>query len=395
MHVHTRRPLGWGRRPRHEVAEIFRTHGADYRRAHGLTPEQLKVMHAIEACRTEKLGGHLYVCDQCHHELGAYNSCRNRHCPTCQSLNQARWIEQRKERVLDVQHFHVVFTLPSQLRPVVFLNRKKLFDLLFASAAQTLLELGQDPDRLGVQLGVTVVLHTWSRKLHFHPHVHCVVTAGGLATKGSERFIHSPHDFLFPLPVMRQLFRGKFLDGLRKLYDAGELELVGSCRDLEDTEAFRILTDSLYRKDWVAYCEPPFGGAVGVFEYLGRYTHRIGISNHRIIDVGDNHVTFRTKGDQQETASPQDFIRRFLLHVLPKGYVKIRHFGLMASANVNTKLVRAHQLLGSKTPEDAAPKASDWLEHLFILTGFDLLQCPRCRSGRLHARPLPARLDTS
>ena len=396
MHVHERRPWGWGRRPRHQVADVFRTHGADYRRAHWLTPAQLKVMHAIEACRTEKLGGHLYVCDECHHEIGAYNSCRDRHCPTCQGLNQARWIEKRKERVLDIGHFHVVFTLPKQLRPLVFHNRKKLFDLLFEAAAGTLLELGRDPKRLGVHLGISTVLHTWTRKLTFHPHVHCVVTAGGLAVSGSERFIHSSHRYLFNLKVMGKLFCRKFLDGLRRLYDAGELELVGSCEDLEDAEAFRIVIDSLYRKEWVVYSKPPFGGAAGVFEYLGRYTHRVGISDHRVVHICDDHVTFRTKGDGLETTTLQEFIRRFLLHVLPKGFVKIRHFGLMASANVNTKLVRAHQLLGSKTPSDATvSKPRDWLEHLLILTGIDLRKCPVCQAGRMHPRPLPRVLDTS
>jgi hypothetical protein len=195
---------------------------------------------------------------------------------------------------------------------------------------------------------------------------------------------------------MGKLFSRKYLDGLRRLYDAGELDLVGSCKDLEDAEAFRILTDGLYRKDWVVYSKPPFGGAAGVFEYLGRYTHRVGISDHRIVDIGDNHVTFRTKGDGLETTTPQEFIRRFLLHVLPKGYVKIRHFGLMASANVNAKLARVHELLGGKTPADVAvPKARDWLEHLLILTGVDLRRCPACQTGRLHPRPLPRALDTS
>jgi hypothetical protein len=380
-------------RPRHEVAEIFRAHGAKYRRSHCLSPDQLKAMHAMEACRTAKLGGHLYLCDQCAHEVPAYNSCRNRHCPKCQSLSQARWIRKRKERILDVQHFHVVFTLPRELRRLAFQNRGRLFELLFRASAHCLLQLGRDPKRLGVQLGVTTVLHTWNRKLGFHPHVHCVVTAGGLAVEGSDRWIHANHRYLFPIKVMAKLFRGKFLDGLRKLFETGELRLDGSCRELRDPQAFRILLDSLYRKDWIVYCKPPFGGTKGLFDYLGRYTHRTGISNHRLTVVTDSQVTFHTKDDQQETVAPEEFIRRFLLHILPSGFVKIRHYGLLASRNVNTRLDRARQLLGGDSDADPI-KNDDWLTHLKILTGIDFLQCPRCQTGRLHPRAVPV-TDTS
>lgn len=389
--AHCRRP-SFGR-PRHEVADIFRARGAEYRHAHRLAPDQLKAMHAIESCRTAKLGGHLYRCDQCSHEIPAYNSCRNRHCPKCQSLAQARWIARRKLRVLDVHHFHVVFTLPEDLRSLVIHNRVKLFDLLFETCSQTLLQLGRDPERLGVQLGISAVLHTWTRKLHFHPHLHCVVTAGGLANEGSSRWIHSNRDYLFPVSVMAKLFRGKYLAGLRALYDAGELNLSGRCADLADPEAFRILIDSLYRKNWVVYCKPPFGGAKGVFDYLGRYTHRTGISNHRLIDVTESKVTFHTKDNQRETVAPDEFIRRFLLHVLPSRYVKIRHYGLLAAGNVNTKLEQAHEILGRVvTGPMIEPK--DWLEHLRLLTGIDLLRCPRCHTGRMQIRSLP-RTDTS
>jgi len=380
-------------RPRHEIADIFRARGAEYRRVHCLAPNQLKAMHAIESCRTAKLGGHLYVCDQCSHEVPAYNSCRNRHCPKCQSLAQARWIARRKLRVLDVHHFHVVSTLPEDLRSLVIHNKVKLFDLLFEAGSQTLLQLGRDPERLGVQLGISAVLHTWTRKLHFHPHLHCVVTAGGLADKGSVRWIHSDRDYLFPVRVMAKLFRGKYLAGLRALYNAGELNLSGRCADLADPEAFRIFIDSLYRKDWVVYCKAPFGGAKGVFDYLGRYTHRTGISNHRLIEVTESQVTFHTKDNQREAVAPDEFIRRFLLHVLPSRYVKIRHYGLLAAGNVNTRLERAHEILGRAA---AAPviEPKDWLEHLRLLTGFDLLRCPRCQTGRMQVMGLPRR-DTS
>jgi len=345
-------------------------------------------MHAIEACRTAKLGGHRYVCDQCAHQVPAYNSCRNRHCPKCQSLSQARWIARRKLRVLDVHHFHVVFTLPQELRALVFHNKTKLFDLLFAACSQTLLQLGRDPERLGVQLGISAVLHTWTRKLNFHPHLHCVVTAGGLATQGSVRWIHCAPDYLFPVEVMAKLFRGKYLAGLRELYEAGELDLSGRCADLRDPEAFRILIDSLYRKKWVVYSKAPFGGAKGVFDYLGRYTHRTGISNHRLIEVDQSHVTFHTKNNQRETVAPEEFIRRFLLHVLPSRYVKIRHYGLLAAGNVNTRLEQAHQILGRHEAAQVI-EPRDWIEHLRILTGVDFLSCPQCHTGRMQITALP------
>ena len=268
MHVpqHEPAPSPSGQvRPRLEVADIFRLHGEVYRQKHALLPEQRHAMRAIEICRTDVLGGHLDVCDACGLVRPAYNSCRNRHCPKCQALAQALWIEKRMERVLPTHSFHVVFTLPHEIGPLALRNRRIIFDLLFSSASRTLVELGRDEQRLGALLGVTAVLHTWTQDLRFHPHTHCVVTGGGLATAG-DRWISSRQKHLFPVRVMSALFRGKFLDGLARAYEQGKLDLNGACGDLADRERFRRFKDELYRKPWVVYAKRPFAGPEQVFK---------------------------------------------------------------------------------------------------------------------------------
>jgi len=363
-------------------------------------------MRAIERCRTEALGGHLDVCLECGFERPAYNSCRNRHCPKCQSLAQARWIEQRLEHILPSHYFHVVFTLPSELRPLVRANRVRLFDLLFASASRTLLELGDDPKRLGGRLGITIVLHTWTRELTFHPHLHCIVTGGGLAPTG-ETWVPCSRRYLFPVLVLGALFRGKLLAGLRRLRDQGLLQYSGAAAPLADDVAFSQLLDRLYKTSWVVYAKRPFAGPEHVFRYLGRYTHRVGISNHRLQAFDEHGVRFATKGGKSVTLAPLDFIRRFLDHVLPAGFTKIRHFGLHAASNVNTKLENARQLLTveNKAPPPTQPAApetplepSTWQELLLELTGIDLTRCPNCNyplSRRSLPRAAPAPQDTS
>jgi hypothetical protein len=377
-------------RPRFEVADVFRAHGEAYRQSHVLSGDQLKVMRAIEACRTEVLGGHLDLCPGCGFERPSYNSCRNRHCPKCQSLAQARWIEQRIERILPVHYFHVVFTLPSELRPLARCNRRQLFDLLFATASQTLLELGDDSARLGGRLGITTVLHTWTRELQFHPHLHCLVTGGGLAPSG-QAWLPLSRRYLFPVKVMGALFRGKFLDGLRQLYRSGLLALTGRAAKLTDPAAFDRLLDQLYRTSWVVYAKRPFAGPEQVFRYLGRYTHRVAISNHRIQLIDKHGVRFATKDGRSITLPHQAFIARFLEHVLPSGYTKIRHFGLHASGNLNTKLAQARLLLSSASaplPAACEPaKPLPWNELLLKLTGVDPTLCPRC-GARLCRYPL-------
>ncbi len=393
-------------RPRPKIGDIFRRFGPAYRQRHSVNDSQAKVMRAIETCRTPALGGHRRVCDDCGLVVDELNSCRNRHCPTCQALPQAKWIAKRQERVLPVRHFHVVFTLPAQLRPIAHLNRKLVFALLLRTAADTLLVLGRDPKRLGVQLGITAVLHTWTRELQFHPHVHFVVTAGGLATEGSPRWLHVSGDFLFPVLVLSRLFRGKFLAGLQSLYDAGELFLPFGDNDPTPDVAFQQLKDKLYEIDWNVYCKQPFGGAQNVFSYLGRYTHRVAISNQRIISYDHEGVCFATKDGNTTTLSPEEFIRRFLMHVLPHGFVKIRHYGLMASANVNGRLEIARQLLtpAEVTNEDAEPSEPaitelPWEDVLLRLTGIDLRICPECGSFNVRRYAIPRSrappLDTS
>jgi len=365
-------------------------------------------MRDIERCRTPALGGHLDVCDSCGHQVPAYNSCRNRHCPKCQALEQDEWLRRRIERILPTHYFHVVFTVPAELRALALYNREIFFDLLFAAASATLLELGRDPRRLGAQLGFTAVLHTWTRDLRFHPHLHCIVTGGGLGREG-DRWIPARRRYLFPLKVIAILLRGKVLDGLRRAYDDGTLVLAGpACAHIADASAFAGFLARLRRIEWLPYVKPTFAGPHQVFEYLGRYTHRTGISNRRLLALDEGGVTFATKGGKAVTVAAHEFIRRFLLHVLPAGFVKIRHYGLMASGNATTRLEVARALLRAETPPsceqpatDPSAPAPDWRERLLRLTGIDLSRCPCCKTGRMVRRALPAetpalhRKDTS
>ncbi|MGH7336570.1 MAG: IS91 family transposase, partial [Myxococcota bacterium] len=323
-----------GLRPALEVATIFREHGEAYRQGHTLTREQLRAMRAIERCRTAALGGHLDACVSCGAVRPAYNSCRNRHCPKCQSLAQAKWLDERKRRILPTSYFHVVFTLPSELRAVARLNPGVVYGLLFHAAAQTLLELGRDPKRLGATLGVTCVLHTWSRTLAYHPHVHCIVTGGGLSLD-QERWVASARRYLFPLPVMAALFRGKMLSGLRRAHRQGKLRLP---TNLAASAWFDALVDRLFGADWVVYAKPPFGGPEHVYAYLGRYTHRVGLDNRRLRAIDDEQVRFVGRHRKLVTLTPGAFIGRFLQHVLPPDFVKLRHYGLLAASNATTLL---------------------------------------------------------
>lgn len=348
-------------------------------------------MWCIEACRTAVLGGHVDVCQDCGTRRDpAYNSCRNRNCPKCQALDQDRWLQQRRRRLLPVGCFHVVFTLPSVLKAVALRNRKVLFDALFAAASQTLIELGKNPKRLGGIPGITAVLHTWTRDLRWHPHVHCVVTAGGLAPDGS-RWLDARRKFLFRVEVIALLFRGKLVAALERLRRRGQLDL-GDCADPE--AEFAQLRAKLFSQKWVVYAKRPFAGPEQVFAYLGRYTHRVAISNHRILEVTDDAVTIATRNGNTVKMPPLQFIHRFLQHVLPAGFVKIRHYGLWASANVETKLANARRLLeanGRRLDETSEQPALDWQERLEELTGIDLDACPHCGGKRLVRTVLPPR----
>jgi len=344
------------------------------------------------------LGGHVDLCPraECGYAQIAYNSCRNRHCPKCQAIAQARWLAQRMERMLPVDAFHVVFTLPSGLRALVHENRALLFNLLFAAAADALKELARDPRYLGAEPGITAVLHTWTRDLRFHPHVHCIVTGGGLALDGSRWVPGKDPAFLFPVRVLGALFRGKFLARLVRLYDAGKLRLAGAAASLADPAAFARLRRKLYDTRWVVYAKPPFGGPEEFFRYVGRYTHRVGLSNARILLVDDTRVVFRTRGDATATLTHDHFLRRFLLHVLPDGFTKIRHYGLFAPGAARDKLALARARLAEEcvaapTRDASAPK--DFRELLLALTGVDLRLCPSCGVGLLVRRALDPTVD--
>jgi hypothetical protein len=362
-----------------EVATIVRTHGAAVRQQQALSREQRQALRAIAVCRTPALGGHVDVCAACGFERPAYHSCRNRHCPKCQSLAQARWIAQRMGRVLDVDYFHVVFTLPAALRALALAHRRLVFAILLRAAAETLLALGHDPKRLGAELGITAVLHTWTRALEFHPHVHCIVTAGGL-TADRRHWRPARPRHLFPVRVLGALFRGKVLAALQR-------RLPQNARPAADPTLRRTL-GALHTTPWVVYVKRPFGGATQLFQYLGRYTHRVGLSNQRLVAITPETVTFRTTDGRTVTLPPHEFLRRLLLHVLPAGFVKIRHSGLFAPRRVATVLPIAHQLLARRPPPAGPTVPSAWETLLQRLTGFDVTRCPRCAHAPLARRVL-------
>jgi len=384
--AHCSAPAG---RPRFDIADIVRRHRAALEAAQHLTTEQRRVLSAIERCRTAALGGHLELCRSCGYQQPAYNSCRNRHCPKCQALAQEHWIAARAERLLPVQHFHVVFTLPSELRSLSRFRRKAIFDALFHAASETLLELARS--RLSADLGVTMLLHTWTRELAFHPHLHAIVTAGGLHQE-QPRWSPSRKRYLFPVRVMGALFRGKMLAALRRLHRNRDLDGFDAFRD---PEGFDRLLSNLAKHHWVVYAKQPFRRANHVLQYLGRYTHRVGIANSRLLDVTDRRVTFRTKNDRAITLTPIEFLRRFVQHVLPPRFVKIRHYGVYAASLVDTKLKAARRLLLPRVALASAPAAKPpWPEHLLALTGRDVRRCPRCH-GELERVPLHSRAPPS
>jgi Putative transposase/Transposase zinc-binding domain len=378
-----------------EVADIFRHHFEAFRHRYAPTPSCERVARDVMRCRTAALGGHLEVCTACGFARPAYNSCRNRHCPKCQALRQARWVQQRMTRILPAHYFHVVFTVPSKLHGLVRLNRARLYDLLIKSAATTLDTLARDPKWIthSAQPAITCVLHTWTRELQSHPHVHCIVSGGGLSLDGA-RWIAAPPTFLFPVHVLGSLFRGKFLAGLAALQARGHL------RDPDHARAARRRRRRLHDTRWVVYAKRPFGGPEQVYRYLGRYTHRVAISNTRLLSADPARVVFRTRGHATASCHPVEFIRRFLDHVLPKRFVKIRHFGLVAPVNVNTRLAHARRLLTATAaglprhlpatpPSTASIAALPFAALLLALTGIDLDRCPNCRQRTIVRRPLP------
>src|SRR5580704_10989359 len=362
-------------RPPLEVADIIRAHGNSFveRNRSWLTWFHLRVLFAIEHCRTAALGGHLDRCRQCGHEATSFNSCRSRHCPKCQTNARNRWLADRHKELLPVKYAHVVFTIPHELAWLALQNKKVVYDLLFRASAATLLEIAADPKHLGAEIGFLSVLHTWGQNLQIHPHIHCVIPAGGLSPD-HQHWIHPRYAFFLPVKVLGKLFRAKFTEGLKCAFRAGELTFPGRMKMLAERKAFHAFLRPLFRKHWVVYAKPPFGGPEHVLHYLARYTHRVAISNHRIVNFADGKVTFRWKdyahGNKKRlmTLSAEEFLRRFLLHALPRGFPRIRYFGFLANRRRKALLPLCRTLLNAPSPE--APPEADVKPALW--------RCPKC-----------------
>jgi hypothetical protein len=383
-------------RPPFEVADIVRRHGDRVLETHRawVTRAHRRVFRAIAQCRTAALGGHRDRCEQCAQPALSYNSCRDRHCPKCLTAARNAWVTAREQELLPVGYVHIVFTIPEPLARLALVNKRVVYDLLFQAAAETLLQVARNPKRLGGAIGGLMVLHTWGQRLQHHPHVHCVVPMGGLAPDGT-RWIHARPRFFLPIPVLRKLFRGKLVAGIRDAFRNGRLHLPGSLEPLNTAGAFRAFLRSLYRQTWVVYAKPPFGSPAHVLHYLARYTHRVAIANHRLVDVNDDTVSFRWKdyrhGSQVRTLTldVDEFLRRFLQHVLPKHFVRIRYFGFLASRCRTPQLAQCRQALAAiptppAEPLPPRPSRMSW-------------PCPRCGAPMRLVERLTARqlfLDT-
>lgn len=375
-------------RPKFEVADIFRCYGGDYRQQHGgsLSVAQRRVMTAIEVCRTAVLGGHLERCDRCGHERNAYNSCANRHCPKCQSLARAEWLDKRRSELLNTQYFHVVFTVPEQIAPIAYQNKKVVYGILFHATAEALRTIAADPKHLGAEIGFFAVLHSWGSNLLHHPHLHCVVPGGGLSPDGT-RWISCRPGFFLPVRVLSRLFRRLFLNYLIKAFDAGKLQFFSSLQPLHDRRAFLRHLATTRATEWVVYAKRPFAGPEQVLDYVGRYTHRVAISNNRLLDIDHGNITFRYKDYRHDgehktmTLEAEEFIRRFLLHVLPDGFQRIRYYGFLGNRYREEKLARCRQLLGMPACPPTSEESQDYRDRYEELTGCSLRECPVCHQG--------------
>lgn len=372
-----------------EVADIFRRLGPAYRRKHSgsLNRAQRRVMSAIELCRTAALGGHVERCDNCGHERIAYNSCRNRHCPKCQSLVREQWLQQRRAELLPVGYFHVVFTMPAEVAAIAYQNKAVVYDILFRATAETLRRIAAQSRFLGAEIGFIAILHTWGQNLLHHPHLHCVVPGGGLSPDG-QRWVSCRPGFFLPVRVLSRLFRRLFLELLRQAFAQRKLSFFNDLVELQRPDAFACYLAPVARAEWVVYAKPPFGGTEHVLEYLGRYTHRVAIANSRLVEFTGDEVAFQWKDYRHESRDKvmrlqaQEFIRRFLLHVLPPGFQRIRHYGLLANRHRASRLARCRQLLMTPPPV-VQPKASDYRDLYQRLTGVSLRQCPHCKRGSM------------
>ena len=373
-----------------EVADIFRQVGPAYRAEHAgaLSLGQRRVMSAIEQCRTAALGGHVEQCDSCGHQRIAFNSCRNRHCPKCQSLVRAQWLEDRQTELLPVEYFHVVFTVPQEIAAIAYQNKTVVYDILFRATAETLRTIAGDAKHLGAEIGFIAILHTWGQNLLHHPHLHCVVPGGGVAPNG-ERWISCRPGFFLPVRVLSRLFRRLFIAQLQLAFDHGELQFFNSLEALSNRVAFAKHLAPATRAEWVVYAKPPFGGPKQVLEYLGRYTHRVAISNNRLREFSDGAVTFAWKDYRHESRNKtmrldaHEFIRRFLLHVLPSGFQRIRHYGLLANRYREVRLNQCRDLLAAPAPAVVPLDAEDYRDRYQRLTGVSLRDCPHCGHGQM------------
>jgi len=376
-------------RPPLEVADLIRIAGDAFieRNRQWIRWKHVKVLLAIARCRTAALGGHLDECTRCGHRAISYNSCRNRHCPKCQTSARERWIAARQRELLPTRYVHVVFTLPRELAPLTLQNKKVVYDLLFRASAETLLEVARDPKHLGAEIGFFSVLHTWNQKLGLHPHVHCVIPAGGLSLDHT-RWIRSRYRFFLPIKVLSRVFRGKFVAALKRALQDGRFHFHGNLALLAEPKIFAAWLRPLFRKDWVVYTKPPFGGPQYVLQYLGRYTHRVAISNHRLVSFADGQVIFRWRdsahNNEQEflPLSVDEFLRRFLLHLLPQGFVRIRNFGFLANRKRASTLPLCFQLLGAAPQTDQAASSGNETSPLWL--------CPKCGGPMLVVERLSA-----
>jgi hypothetical protein len=383
-------------KPIFEIADILQEGFSRYDKTFGpLQPEHYKVANAIMACRTSLLGGHVDQCDNCKHLSISYNSCRNRHCPKCQTLLRAQWIENRMSDLLPVHYFHVVFTIPHELNAFALRNKKTFYTLFFQAVSETLMAFGRDEKYLGGEIAFFAILHTWGQNLMDHPHIHCVVPGGALMADGTWK--HCPKDFLFPVKPLSALFKGKLLDFFKRAIDSGDIDLCGNLEQYKNNSIRQDLLDKLYKTQWVVYVKPPFAGPQAVVKYTGQYTHRVAISNTRLVSVDEKSVAFKWKdyadGNKHKimTLDTVEFIRRFMLHVIPTGFVRIRHYGFLSNRSHKGKLNKCREALGVK-PENqqhdseenhTEHKPQHWYDLVIKFTGIDPTICPLCKTGHL------------
>jgi hypothetical protein len=389
-----RKTGGWEvtmNKPILEVADVFRIGFADYNSAFGpLQPDHYKAADAIMACRTSLLGGHIDRCDHCNHERISYNSCRNRHCPKCQALLRAQWVEHRISDLLPVHYFHVVFTIPEHLNAFALRNKKAFYSIFFQAVSETLQAFAHDEKYLGGEIAFFAVLHTWGQNLMDHPHIHCVIPGGALMENGCWK--HCPKNFLFPIKPLSVLFKGKLLDYFKKAIETGDIELCGNLQQYKNLPVLQALIDTLYKTQWIVYVKPPFAGPKAVIKYLGRYTHRIAISNNRLVSMDEKNVAFKWKdyadGNRQKIMplTIVEFIRRFMLHVIPTGFVRIRHYGFLSNRSRKVKLLECRKALGVKPVEQEnsnEKQSRHWYDLVIQLTGVDPMICPVCKIGHM------------